>query len=136
MPASRLPRRRADRLAAALCLDVGSARICLACLSFVSFALERGDRHEVQGQLMQVTENMWHEGLAEHALAAVRDGCDRGLRDATWALADLEEHGGRTPIARAIVLCLAKQLRQRARTESHLTAVARDRLARTWPELN
>jgi len=85
---------------------------------------------------MQITETLWVEGLDEHALGAVRDACDRGLRDAPAALADLEEDGGRTPIARAIVLCLARQLRRRERVEEHLASVARDRLARTWPELN
>jgi len=123
-------------LAARLDLDVGSARLCLACLSIVADALDGGDRHEIQGRLMQMTETLWVEGLDEQALAAVRDACARGLRDAPAALEDLEQDGGRTPMARAIVLCLARQLRRRERIEAQLTSLARHRLERTWPELN
>ncbi len=115
---------------------MGSTRVCLACLSIVAFALDDCDRHEIQGRLMQMTVPLWEEGLAEPALAAVREACDRGLRDAPSALADLERDGGRTPIARAIVLCLARQLRRRARIEAELARLARDRLDRTVPELN
>jgi len=85
---------------------------------------------------MQLTVPLWEEGLAEPALVAVREGCDRGLPDAQAALADLERGGGRTPIARAIVLRLARQLRRRARIEAEVTSLARDRLERTLPELN
>jgi hypothetical protein len=133
---ARLPRRRADLLAARLDLDVGSARLCLACLSIVAHALDDGDRHEIQGRLMQITETLWVEGLEADALAAVRDACDRGVRDAPAALADLEEDGGRTPVARAIVLCLARQLLRRERVEAQVASLVRDRLERTWPELN
>lgn len=137
MPRSaQLPRNRADRLARQLRLDLGSTRICLACLSIVAFALDGGDRHEIQGRLMQMTGTLWEEGLAEPALAAVREACDRGLPDAEAARADLEREGGRTPIARAIVLCLARQLRRRARVEARLAKLARERLDRTLPELN
>ena len=111
-------------------------RICLACLSIVAFALDDCDRHEIQGRLMQMTVPLWEEGLAEPAIAAVREACDRGVRDAPAALADLERNGGRTPIARAIVLCLARQLRRRARVEAQLAKLARERLESTLPELN
>jgi hypothetical protein len=117
-------------------LDLGSTRICLACLSIVAFALDDCSRHEIQGRLMQLTLPLWEEGLAEPALAAVRDACDRGVPDAQAALVDLERDGARTPIARAIVLCLARQLRRRARIEAQLASLARDRLERTLPELN
>lgn len=137
MPRSaQLPRRRADRLAAQLRLTLESTRICLACLSMVAFALDDCNRHEIQGRLMQLTVPLWEEGLAEPALTAVREACGRGLPDAPAALADLERAGGRTPIARAIVLCLARQLRRRARIEAQLAGLARDRLERTLPELN
>jgi hypothetical protein len=102
----------------------------------VAFSLDGGNRNEVQGRLMELTLPLWDEGLAEPALAAVREACDRGLRDAPAALADLEQSGGRTPIARAIVLSLARQLRRRARVEARLASLARDRLDRTFPELN
>jgi hypothetical protein len=134
--AAQLPRRRADRLAGRLRLRLDSTRVCLACLSIVAFALDDCNRHEIQGRLMQLTVPLWEEGLAEPALAAVREACDRGVPDAEAALADLERHGGRTPVARAIVLCLARQLRRRARIEAELTSRARERLERTLPELN
>lgn len=133
---SQLPRRRADRLAAALRIDLGSVRVCPACLSVVAVALDGGNRHEVQGRLVSLTPVLWDEGLAEDALAAVREACRRGLRDAEAALADLERDGGRSPIARAIVLRLARQLGQRARLERHLAAVARKRFDSTFAGLN
>jgi len=133
---AQLPRRRADELAGRLRLDLDSTRICLACLSIVAFALDGGNRHEIQGRLVALTHTLWDEGLAEPALAAVREARDRGVRDAPAALADLERDGGRTPIARAIVLCLAEQLRHRADIEARVREVARGRLARTTPELN
>jgi hypothetical protein len=132
---AQLLRRRADALASELHLDLGSTRICLACLSIVAFELEGGSRHEVQGRLVTVTKDLWLEGLSEHALAAVEEAAHRGVPGTEAALADLQRLGG-SPIARAITLRLAWQLLERARNTHSLTSIARDRLDRTWPELN
>ncbi len=114
-------------------LDVG---ICYACLSFVSFALDRGDPAEIAGELRRMTPDLWGEGLAEPALTAVRRARELGVPDAEAALADLERRGGRSPVARAIVRRLADELRQRTRAAMSLERLARDRLRSAPPELN
>jgi hypothetical protein len=133
---AQLPRHRADRLASELLLDVGSARICLACLSIVAFELESGDRYAVQGRLVSITRDLWREGLSELAFAAVEEACHRGLGDAPAALADLEQLGGSSPIARAITMRLARQLLERAERTDRLVDLARNRLSTRFPELN
>jgi hypothetical protein len=134
-PRRSLPQARADALAARLDLDL-DAGICHACLSFVSLALDSGDRAEIARELRQMTPNLWHDGLAEPALAALRRACELGLPDADAALADLERRGGRSPVARAIVRRLAEELSSRARTQTRLETLARDRLRLAPPELN
>jgi hypothetical protein len=41
----------ADEVAAALDLDLDDVPICLACLSFVSFAIDSGDEREIRRDL-------------------------------------------------------------------------------------
>lgn len=116
-------------------LDLG-AGICHACLSFVSLALDGGDQVEIARQVRRMTPDLWADGLAEPALAAVRDACEVGVPDAEAALADLERYGGKSSVARAIVRRLAEDLSRRARTERSLETLARDRLHLAPPELN
>jgi hypothetical protein len=104
-----LPQPRADALATMLDLDL-DAGICHACLSFVSFALDDGDTVEIARQIRRMTPDLWSDGLAEPALAAVRSACELGVPDAENALADLERYGGRSSIARSIVRWLAEEL--------------------------
>jgi hypothetical protein len=129
------PQLRADLLATRLDigLDVG---ICYACLSFVSFALDGGDPAEIARETRRVTRDLWDEGLAEPALAAVQRACERGVPDAHAALADLERNRGSSSVARSIVRRLAEELSRRTRTEMRLEALARDRLRLAPPELN
>jgi len=112
-----------------------NAGICHACLSFVSFALDDGDPVEAARQVRRMTPDLWDDGLAEPALAAVRRACEVGAPDAEAALADLERRGGRSSVARSIVRRLAEELSRRARTEMRLEALARDRLRLAPPEL-
>lgn len=113
-----------------------NAGICHACLSFVSFALDGGDDREIAGRLRAMTPDLWADGLAEPALAAVRRACELGVPDAQAALADLESRGGRSSAARSIVRRLAEELSRRTRTEMRLEALARERLLTAPPELN
>ncbi len=62
-----------------------------------------------------MTPQLWVDGLAAPALAAVRRAGNRGVPDAAAALADLERHGGDSAVARAIVRRLAEELSRRAR---------------------
>jgi hypothetical protein len=130
-----LPQPRADALATMLDLDL-DAGICHACLSFVSLALDEGDPLETARQIRRMTPELWDDGLAEPALAAVRRACELGVPDAEAALADLERHCGRSSVARSIVRRLADELSRRTRTEMRLERLARDRLRLAAPELN
>jgi len=134
MARSTFSKRRADAVARELDvgLDVG---ICHACLCFVTFALDDSPA-ALSGQVRRMTPILWSEGLAEPALAAARRACDRGIRDAHAALVDLEEHGGRSATARAIVRRLAAELARRARMEMHLEATRRERPSAAQPYLN
>lgn len=114
-------------------LDVG---VCHACLSFVSLALAGGDPRDVARETRRMTPYLWDEGLAEPALAAVRRACELGMAGAETALADLEDRGGRSSVARAIVRRLAEDLHRRASTELRAVRLARDRLRSAPPELN
>ena len=122
-------------MARTLDLDL-NAGICHACLSVVSFALDDGNPAKIRGELMRMTPWLWDEGLAEHALAAVRRACERGVIDADTALADLELKGGRSTTARSIVRRLAADLSRRTKNELRLEALARDRLRLAPPGLN
>jgi len=118
---------RADALARELDVDL-DVGICHACLSFVSFALDDGDPSEISRWIRRMTPDLWYDGLAEPALAAVRRACDRGVPDAEAALVDLARKGGRSSVARSIVRRLAEELSRRTRTEvQHLEALARKR---------
>lgn len=88
-------------------LDSG---ICLACLGVVSMALDGGDPGDIARELRRMTPDLWDDGLSEAAVAAMRRARDRGMADAGAALADLEERGGRSVVARAIVRKLAEEL--------------------------
>jgi hypothetical protein len=133
--ATRLQQLRAEAVAARLDLDL-DAGICVACLGIVAIALEQGDLAGIARELRRVTPDLWADGLAEQALAAVRDACDRGVFDAHAALEDLERCGGRSVTARAIVRSLAEELPRRTRREMRVAEVARERLALAPPELN
>ena len=126
---------RADALATRLDLDL-DAGICHACLSFVSFALDDGDLAEIARQVKRMTPDLWEEGLAELAFAAVRRACERDVLDAHAALDDLEHNAGRSHTARAIVRRLAEKLSRRTRTEMRFETFARDRVPLAPPELN
>jgi hypothetical protein len=130
-----LPQPRADAFAAMLDLAL-NAGICHACLSFVSFALDDGDAREIARQLRVMTPDLWDDGLAGPALAAVRRACERGVPDAEAALADLQLRRGRSSVARSIVRRLAEELSRRTRTEMGLETLARERLRLAPPELN
>jgi hypothetical protein len=110
--------------------------ICHACLSFVSYALDKGDPRKISRQIRRITPDLWADGLAGPALSAVRHAYEIGVPDAEAALADLERRGGRSSVARSIVRRLAEELSRRVRTQMRLETLARDRLRLAPPELN
>jgi hypothetical protein len=126
---------RVDALVAKLDLDL-DVGVCHLCLLFVCDALDRGDPRATAGELRRTTPDLWYDGLAGPALAAVRRAVAAGTPDADAALADLEQRGARSAVARAIVRRLAEMLAARARAESRLLERSRERLGRAPPELN
>ena len=101
-------------LAAALELDVDDVAICHACLSFVSFALDSGDDHEVACSITRIAPDLWAEGLALPVRLALERACERGVANAEEAIAAVERQGPRSQVARAIVRRLAADLSARA----------------------
>jgi hypothetical protein len=106
---------RAADLAVELDLDVDQTGVCFACLSFVSFALDGGDEREIRRHTLRMTPDLWEEGLALPARLALERARARGVKDAELAIADVDQAGPKTTIARAIVRQLAHQLSVRAR---------------------
>lgn len=102
-------------IASELDLDLDDIGICLACLSFVSMALDRGDQREIRGELNRMTPDLWAEGLALPARLALQRACKQGVPGAEAALADVEKRGGRSLVAQAIVYRLAADLSARAK---------------------
>ncbi len=82
---------------------------CSVSLSFVAFALDKGDEPKTRGATISMTPDLW-EGLERPARLALERASALGVKDADLALADVERAGARTTIARAIVRVLAFQL--------------------------
>jgi len=135
MARSRLTPARADRLAELLdvLLDCG---ICLACLSFVSMAVDGGDPKDVAREARRMTPYLWDEGLAEPALTAARSAVRAGVPGAEVALADLEANGGRSAVARALVRRLAVELSRQVQAEIRFDERMRQGGPARRPELN
>ncbi len=76
---------RSGAFAAALELDVDDIGICHACLSFVSFAIDSGDSHNVACSITQIAPELWAEGLAEPVRMALRRARERGVANAAVA---------------------------------------------------
>ena len=106
---------RARGIASELDLDLDDIGICLACLSFVSMAIDRGDEREIRGELIRMTPDLWAEGLALPARLALQRARKQGVAGAEAALADIEKRGGRSLVAQAIVYRLAADLSARAK---------------------
>ena len=83
-------------------------------LSFVSFAIESGDDHEVSCSIRQIAPDLWAEGLAEPVGMALRRARERGVANADEAIRSVAERGPRSQIVRAIVRRLAADLFARA----------------------
>lgn len=132
---SPFPQPRADAFAERL--DVGlDTGVCLACLGIVCMALDGGDPADIRRTVRAMSPDLWEDGLAEPALAAVQAAHGRGDPDASEALDELERRGGRSTVAQAIVLRLAEKLRRRVRAELRVEELARPRLRRSPPEWN
>jgi len=104
----------AAALAAALELDVDDIGICHACLSFVSLAIDSGDKRKVAGSITRMAPDLWAEGLEQPVRLALRRARERGVANAAEAIAMVDRAGARSQVARAIVRRLAVDLSARA----------------------
>jgi hypothetical protein len=114
-----------DAFVRQLDLDVDRIGICSACLSFVAIPLSDGDERTAEREARQMTSILWEEGLAEPALSSVRRASAAGVAGARRGLVDLEQNGGRSVTARAIVLRLASDLGHRVEKEVRAAKAAR-----------
>lgn len=103
----------ANALAARLDLELDSIGICLACLSFVSMALDSGDEREVRRAVNYFAPALWEEGLALPVRAALERASKAGDEEAETAIAELAERGPRSPVVKAIVRRLGQELGDR-----------------------
>ena len=131
----KLTQQQAEAVARALVVGL-DAPICLACLSFVSMAVDKGDPKDIAARVRCITPDLWSEGLAGPALAAARRAVAAGVPDADRALAELERHGGRSTVARALVLRLGEELSRQVRADIARWAAIGTRPGGTRPELN
>lgn len=113
-------------LATRLDLDLKSAGICLACLSFVSMPLSAGDGHKARRELVRIAPDLWAEGLE----ASMRDALERarlsGDPDADEGIREVELNGGHARIVHAVIERLALEQTEDARR-------ALQRMESVWP---
>ena len=106
---------QAKGIASQLDLDLDDIGICLACLSFVSFALDSGSERKVAGSITSMAPDLWAEGLEQPVRLALERARERGVANAEEAIVTVDRSGPRSPVVRAIVRKLAWDLSARAK---------------------
>lgn len=105
----RLSKQEVDELVLALDVSLNDVRVCLACLTFVSFPLDLGQDQKAAGAARRLAPNFWAEGLALPVQAALERARKRGVPGAAEAIAEVEERGPRARIVAAVIRQLAAQ---------------------------
>ena len=93
----------AAELVQSLDLDLNSAGICLACLTFVAFPLDLGDERDARREARMLTPILWDEGLELTLGLALETAKRDGIRGAQAAIDDVRRYGARSPVVRAAV---------------------------------
>ena len=132
----RLTLAKSIEIVAQLDLTLAQTPVCLACLSFVSAGLREDDEPDARRWASEMTPVIWEESLAEPAIDAVRRAAERGVAGVEACLADLDMRGGRSVVARAIVLRLAAELAEEERRLAELHRRSRERLDAAPPQWN
>ena len=101
-----LDKTRAQELAGGLDLD--RLFYCPACVFEIAWSIHTGEPVHWQ-TLGRVADWTWGE-LEQSLVAALVDARMREVRFAEEGLRDVQEHGHRTAVARAVVLRLAQQM--------------------------
>jgi hypothetical protein len=91
-------------------LDVMTAGICLACLTFVAFPLDSGDERDARHEAQKLTPDLWHEGLELAVLVALETAKRDGVDGAGEAIEDVQRYSHRSAVVAAIVWRFAEQL--------------------------
>jgi hypothetical protein len=113
-------------LATRLDLDLHSAGICLACLSFVSIPLGAGNGQEARRELVRIAPDLWAEGLQESLRDALEQARLNGDPDADEGIREIELNGARARIVHAVIERLALEQTEDARR-------ALQRMESVWP---
>lgn len=116
-----LTKGHAAALAERLELDVRSAGVCVACLTFAAFPLDLGHEREARREARKLTPILWAEGLELTTLLALETARRDGVADALAAIEDVRTHGAGSLVAEAIVWRLANGLVAEMRSRSYIT---------------
>jgi hypothetical protein len=98
----------AKELAEALELELSSAGVCLACLTFVAFPLDSGDERTARREARKLAPDLWAEGLELTALLALETARRDGVPNVGEAIEEVQRDGPRSAVVRAIVWRLAE----------------------------
>lgn len=104
---------RAASLAARLDVGLGSPGVCHACLSIVAMDLD--DERETGRSISAVAPMLWAEGLHAPVRAALERAAASDVADAADGVTDLDRHGCRSRLFRAVVRRLAVELEEDVR---------------------
>lgn len=101
-------REAAKELADALELELFSAGVCLACLTFVAFPLDLGREQEARREARKLVPDLWADGLKLTAMLALETARRDGVAGAAAAIEEVRQDGWRSPVVHAIVWRLAE----------------------------
>jgi hypothetical protein len=101
-------RETAKELANALELQLYSAGVCLACLTFVAFPLDSGDERTARREARKLAPNLWAEGLELTTMLALETARRDGVAGAAEAVEEVRQARWRSPVVHAIVWRLAE----------------------------
>ena len=91
-------------------LDVMTAGVCLPCLTFVAFPLDRGDERRAMREARKLAPVLWAEGLELAVMLALESAKRNEVAGASAAIEDVRVHGSQALVVEAIVWRLAEQL--------------------------
>ena len=103
-----MQREAATELADALELELHSAGVCLACLTFAAFPLDSGDERTARREARKLKPDLWAEGLELTTMLALETARRDGVAGAAEAVQEIGRDGWRSPVVDAIVWRLAE----------------------------
>jgi hypothetical protein len=98
----------AKELADALELELFSAGVCLACLTFVAFPLDLGNEREARREARKLAPDLWAEGLELTTMLALETARRDGVPNADEAIQAVQLDGSRSVVVGAVIWRLAE----------------------------